>query len=186
MADWLASLLGGLDVPLAAVVGHSMGALVAMAFARLHPERCRVLALLGASAPMPVTERLLSAAEDNDQAAVDMANTWSHSARGQIGANGNPGLWMLGTGARLIERSAPGVFHADLKACNGFAPDELPDAKAPPTLVIAGAADQMTPERAGVAVANAVDARLVVLPGCGHSMLSECPNEVLDALGSIV
>jgi len=186
MADWVESLLDALGVEQAAIVGHSMGSLVAQAFARLHPERCRALALLGTSAPMPVTERLLSAAEDNDHAAVEMANTWSHSPRGQIGANENPGLWMLGTGARLIERSAPGVFHADLAACNGFDPDALPAAIACPALVIAGAADQMTPQRAGQAVADSADARLVVLPGCGHSMLSECPNEVLDALVSIV
>jgi pimeloyl-ACP methyl ester carboxylesterase len=186
MANWVESLLIALGVEQAAVVGHSMGSLVAQAFARLHPERCRALALLGTSAPMPVTERLLSAAEDGDHAAIDMANTWSHSARGQFGANDNPGVWMLGSGARLIERSAPGVFHSDLAACNGFAPDDLPAAISCPTLVIAGSDDQMTPQRAGAAVANAADARLLVLPGCGHAMLSECPNEVLDALASIV
>ena len=33
------------------------------------------LALLGTSAPMPVTDVLLSAAADDDHAAIDMANT---------------------------------------------------------------------------------------------------------------
>jgi pimeloyl-ACP methyl ester carboxylesterase len=186
MADWLKSLLDALQVDQAAVVGHSMGSLVAMTFAKAHPERCRALALLGTSAPMPVTERLLSAAQDDDHAAIEMANTWSHSPRGQIGANDNPGLWMLGVGSKLIERCAPGVFHADLTACNEFAPDQLAGPISCPTLVIAGSADQMTPQRAGAAVADATDARLLVLPGCGHSMLSECPNEVLDALDTIV
>lgn len=186
MANWVAQLLDALQVPRAALVGHSMGSLVAQTFARLHPQRCRALALLGTSAPMPVTERLLSAAEDNDHAAIEMANTWSHSPRGQLGANENPGLWMLGTGARLIERSAPGVFHADLVACNEFAPEELSGSIVCPTLVIAGSADQMTPQRAGAAVADTAHAKLVVLPGCGHSMLSERPNEVLDALATIV
>ncbi len=186
MANWVETLLETLQIEQAAVVGHSMGSLVASAFARLHPQRCRALALLGTSAPMPVTEQLLSAAEDNDHAAIEMANTWSHSPRGQIGANDNPGLWMLGTGARLIERSAPGVFYTDLAACNEFAAEQLPGTISCPTLVIAGGADQMTPQRASTAVADAVDARLVVLPGCGHSMLSECPNEVLDALADIV
>jgi pimeloyl-ACP methyl ester carboxylesterase len=186
MADWLERLLDELGVARVAVVGHSMGSLVAQAFARLHPDRCRALALLATSTPMPVTERLLAAAEDDDHAAVDMANTWSHSSRGRLGANDNPGVWMLGTGARLIERCGPGVYHADLAACNEFVADDLPAAIKCPTLVIAGAADQMTPARAGSAVAAAVDAQLVILPGCGHSMLSECPNEVLDALASIV
>jgi len=186
MVGWLDALLDALEVPQAVLVGHSMGSLVAWTFASRQPERCRALALLGTSAPMPVADRLLAAAADQDHAAVDMVNTWSHSARGRLGASDNPGLWMLGTGARLIERSGPDAFHADLAACNAFAPEQLPGSVRCPTLVIAGSADQMTPQRAGSAVAAAVDARLVVLPGCGHSMLAECPNEVLDALRSIV
>ena len=34
---------------------------------------------------MPVSDVLLNAAMDNDQAAVDMTNVWSHSAKGPVG-----------------------------------------------------------------------------------------------------
>jgi pimeloyl-ACP methyl ester carboxylesterase len=41
----------------------------------------------------------------------------------------------------------------------------------------------MTPIAKGIdAAARLGNARLVRLAGCGHSMLSEQPNEVLDAL----
>ena len=86
MAHWLVAVLDVLGMQQTAVVGHSMGSLVAHSFARLHPKRCRALALLGTSAPMPVTESLLNAAQDNDHAAIDMANGWSHSAQGKLGA----------------------------------------------------------------------------------------------------
>jgi pimeloyl-ACP methyl ester carboxylesterase len=162
-----------------------MGALIAQAFAARHPTRVRALALLGTSVPMPVTERLLTAAKNNEHAATDMANGWSHSARGRLGGNPNPGFWILGGGARLIERSGPGVHYADLAACNAFRSD--PAAIAAPTLVIVGDADQMTPARNGREVAAKIpNARVVTLAGCGHAMLSEQPNQVLDALIGIV
>ena len=185
MAAWLGQVLDALATPTAAVVGHSMGSLVAYRFASTSPDRCRALALLGTSAPMPVTDPLLNAARDNHHAAIDMANTWSHST-GTLGANANPGVWMLTVGERLLERSAPGVFHADLTACNTFDADGDSTIDCP-VLVIAGNDDMMTPARAGLDVAQSLpDARVVRLEGCGHAMLNERPNEVLDALISVV
>ena len=186
MAAWIGKLLDALDTRTAAVVGHSMGSLVAWRFASDYPERCRALALLGTSMPMPVTNLLLDAAQDNHHAAIDMANAWSHSAPGALGANDNPGVWMLAAGERLLERAGPGVFHADLAACNGFRADEAAGEVTCPALVIAGSEDRMTPAKAGLDVASHLpDARVVRLD-CGHAMLSERPNEVLDALIGIV
>ena len=187
MSDWLNDVCAVLEVSTAAVVGHSMGSLVAYRFAVQHAARCRTLALLGASVPMPVTDMLLDAAADNHHAAIEMANTWSHGPHAKLGANRNPGIWMLGAGERLIERSAPGVFHADLAACNAFEPAAVAGGVDVPALVIVGDADQMTPVKAGLNVAESLpDARVVRLDGCGHAMLSERPNEILDALIEIV
>lgn len=186
MAAWLGEVLDALAMAKAAIVGHSMGSLVAYRFASTSPDRCRVLALLGTSAPMPVTDPLLNAAKDNHHAAIDMANTWSHST-GTLGANANPGVWMLNVGERLLERSAPGVFHADLTACNTFGASSAEASIQCPVLVIAGNDDMMTPARAGLNVAQSLpDARVVRLEGCGHAMLNERPNEVLDALITVV
>jgi pimeloyl-ACP methyl ester carboxylesterase len=181
LSDWLARLLDAAGVESVAVAGHSMGALVAFDFAARHRDRCRAIALLGPSLPMPVTQRLLDAAATNDHTAIDMANGWSHSVRGRLGGNEDPGHWMLGVGERLLERAAPGVFHTDLAACNAFRTDvahiDIP------ALIVIGDADQMTSPRSGLAVAATLPgARVVRLPGCGHSMLSEQPNQVLDAL----
>jgi pimeloyl-ACP methyl ester carboxylesterase len=187
MAGWVAEAMTVLGISSAAVVGHSMGSLVAYALACQFPERCRALALLGTSAPMPVTEPLLDASADNDHAAIEMTNTWSHSARGKLGANSNPGMWMLGGGERLLERARPGVLHADFAACNRFDPQAPPGSVQCPSLVLLGEADQMTPAAAGLKVAESLpDARVVRRPGCGHTKLSEKPNEVRDALISLV
>ncbi|MEM8768560.1 MAG: alpha/beta hydrolase [Pseudomonadota bacterium] len=183
MADWLAELLRVLAVPAATVVGHSMGSLVACAFPARHPEQTTAIVLFGASLPMPVTHLLLDAAEDNDHAAFTMANSWSHSTAGSLGGNPVPGMFVLRGGERLLERLAPGVYFADLSACNAFDPAELGPVTVPATVVV-GTEDRMTPQKAGLKVAASLGSETQVrtLAGSGHSMMSECPNEVLDIL----
>ena len=188
MGSWLTRLLDHLQIERAAVIGHSMGSLIALSFAVTEPARVTHLALLGPSEPMPVADQLLDAARENSHDAIDMANTWSHSPRGRLGANPNPGLWMYAGGERLLERAADSVFYSDLRACNGFQmPNEHLAAVRCPTLVISGTSDMMTPARRGADLASHIpNTTLVTLQRCGHAMLSEQPNEVLDALQQLL
>ena len=185
MSDWLSAVLDTLGSEEHVLVGHSMGSLIAWDWAAKNPNHCKKLVLLGTSMPMPVTDQLLNAAKENEDASFEMANTWSHSNRGKLGFNPNPGVWMFGHGQRLMNRSNDDVFYADLLACNDANLD--PAGIECPILLILGESDQMTPHRAGRMVAEQVpSASIVTLPGSGHSMLSECPNEVLDALINFV
>jgi pimeloyl-ACP methyl ester carboxylesterase len=188
MGDWLVKALKAADLKQAAFVGHSMGSLVTLATAARHPQHARALVLMGPSAPMPVHDRLLGAAQSNNHSAIDMLNIWGHSQAGQIGGVGAPGLWKTGAALRLWEQAAPGVIAADLKACNEYSEGPAHAAKVQcPTLVIIGDHDIMTPPAAGRKLAGAIaGARAVVLPNCGHAMLDEQPNGVLDALIEIL
>ncbi|RPG33988.1 MAG: alpha/beta hydrolase [Gammaproteobacteria bacterium TMED92] len=187
MADWVAQLVDAVSPnQCASIVGHSMGSLIAMSAAARHVDKVTKLALLGTSAPMPVSEVLLSAAKDNDQAAIDMTNTWSHSAKGRLGGSENPGLSNLNVGQRLLQQAGRDVLYTDLAACNGFRVDGLRLIQQP-ALVIIGNDDKMTPPRAGLAVADRLtNVQQRQLSGCGHSMLSEKPNDVLDALAQFL
>lgn len=181
MSDWLSKVIASVGNDDHIVVGHSMGSLIAWDWAAKNPDQCRKLVLLGTSMPMPVTDQLLNSAKDNEAASFEMANTWSHSSRGKLGFNLNPGVWMFGHGQRLMNRSIDDTFYADLAACNSA--NLVPGQIQCPTLLILGESDQMTPYSAGKTVADELTkASIVTLPGSGHSMLSECPNEVLDAL----
>ena len=184
LADWLQGVLDALDVREADVVGHSMGALAALECTARHPERVRRLALLGPSAPMPVSDDLLDAAKRDDHVAYELINSWSFAAGSQVGGNRQPGVWMLGNAMRLIERSRPGVLYTDLVACNGYANGNAAAARVRcPTLVVIGARDIMAPPRnAKAMIAALADVRTVMLPEAGHSLMAERPDEVLDAL----
>jgi pimeloyl-ACP methyl ester carboxylesterase len=187
MADWLADLLDAVGVSSATVVGHSMGSLVSCVFAGRYPDRADQVVVFGISAPMPVSDALLDAAADDDRAAFEMANVWSHSTRGSLGGNPVPGMFVLRGGQRLLQRSHPGVYHADLSACNAFNPAEIRTLGMPITVVV-GTEDRMTSAKAGRDVAATLvrardgSAAVRTLQGSGHSMMSECPNEVLDIL----
>ena len=184
LADWLIRLLDARGIATARLTGHSMGSLVALEAAARHPERVSGLALLGTAAPMPVSDALLAATKAGEHGAFDMVTLWGLSRDGQVGGNRAPGLWMTGSGVRLLERSAPGVLFADLTACNAYK-DGLEAAKKIrcPTLLLLGERDAMTPPRAAKALGEAIaGSTTVVLAGCGHMMMVEQPDQVLDAL----
>jgi pimeloyl-ACP methyl ester carboxylesterase len=168
----------------AAVVGHSLGSLATLAFAARHAGRVTRIALLGPAAPMLVSDELIAAALADDHAAFEMINGWSISASKQLGGNAVPGMWMMGSSLRLVERTRPGVLHVDLLACRAYV-NGLADAAAVtcPALVIMGGRDIMTPARNAHALLAALsDRRTVLLPDTGHSMMAEQPDAVLDAL----
>ncbi|HEY1460509.1 MAG TPA: alpha/beta fold hydrolase [Casimicrobiaceae bacterium] len=184
LADWLVTVLDALGIERAVLAGHSLGSLVVLDVAGRHPQRTSHLALLATSVPMRVSDALLSAAASDEAFAYAMITQWSFSDAHQLGGNQQPGMWMIGTGLRLMERCSPGVLHADLSACNEYG-DGLDRAASLslPALLILGERDQMAPLRNARALASALRHVCEVhLPGCGHSLMTEAPDAVLDAL----
>ena len=188
MADWIAALLDGAGIGAAFLVGHSMGSLVVLDAAARHPERACGAVLVGTSAPMPVADALLDPARANEHLALDLVTLWGHSPRAHVGGVGVPGLWTTGGGLRLVERAAPGVLFADLDACNRYANGiERARSVRCPVMLVLGERDSMTPARAARDLESAlpVSRRLVIRHG-GHQLMSERPNQVLDALAEFV
>lgn len=184
MAAWTAALMASTKIDQAAIIGHSMGSLVAIEAAARYPEHVRFIALLGSVVPMPVADKLLSAAGERPHDALAMINVWSHSTRAQIGGNAVPGLWMLGINRRLMERIGAGVLRDGLAACNAYVEGMASAARvACPALILCGSRDQMTPPRGAKRLADALDdATLVTLDGAGHALMAEQPDKVLDIL----
>jgi pimeloyl-ACP methyl ester carboxylesterase len=185
LADWIAAFIDAACVGKAHVVGHSMGALAALDTALRHPASVAKLALVGPSVPMPVGEAFLAAAKDDSPAAFDMQATWGHARLVSLRASAIPGVSLAGASRQLEARSHPGVQYADLAACHAYvpSPDAIRALKVP-TLVIAGRRDQMTPLKAGQALAKEIPGARFVALDAGHAMTTEAPLEVLAALRS--
>src|SRR5712691_9391195 len=184
MADFAAALIAAAGASKAGIIGHSMGSLIALEAAARHPARVSALALIATAAAMPVAPDLLKAAAAGDHAAIDMVSIWGHGFKAGFGGALMPGLWMLGSGIRLLERARPGVLLADLSACNDYRDGLAAAAKVtvPATLVL-GERDLMTPLKAGRALAAVLPrARVITLAGAGHMLMSERPDEVLAAV----
>jgi pimeloyl-ACP methyl ester carboxylesterase len=184
MADWTIKLLDAAGAGKAGLIGHSMGSLVALEAAARHGARVSAVGLVGTAPGIPVAADLLNAAANDDHAAIDMVSIWGHGFRAGLGGSLAPGLWMQGGGSRLLERAPPGVLHADLAACNAYGDGlKAAAAVAQPAIVVIGERDLMTPARSGRQLADALpNARLSVLKGAGHMLMSERPDEVLTAL----
>ena len=184
MADWVDRILDKKKIRTASLVGHSMGALVALEAAARYPQRAARIALIGIAYPMKVAAAFLDAARRNDSSAYDMETIWGHAAQAPLGGNPNPGMWMYGDMLARLARLKPGVLYSDLKACNDYA-EGLDSAKKVgcPALFVLGARDMMTPPRAAEALIKAVgNSKTVRIASSGHSLMAEAPDATLDAL----
>ena len=188
MADWVAELIEVLGVPSIHLVGHSMGALIGLELAARHGDRVARLALLGAAPKMPVHPALLEAAARPEPLARELICDWGFGPAGHFGGHKAPGSWMLGHALRLLGHAAGPRLHADLAACNDYrdGPQAAAEVRCP-TLVLAGAADRMTPAKQGARLAEAIrQSQLLTLPDCGHMMMVEQPGATLDALSAFL
>lgn len=184
MADWVLRALDDLSVERAALVGHSMGSLVALDAASRQTGRVRSLVMVGVSVPLAVSEELMGAAASGSHDALDMLTYWGHSRSAWMGGNDTPGIWMTGSYMRLLERCSDETVTADLRACQEYRTGiEMAGSVTAPTLVLMGSRDVMTPVRgAQEMIGRLADVRTVVFEGAGHALLTERPDEVLDQL----
>jgi pimeloyl-ACP methyl ester carboxylesterase len=188
LAGWIAQLLDAVGAKQATLVGHSMGSLVALEVAARNPERIKRIAMIASAVPMQVSETLLNTSKANDHAAYEMINIFAHGNTAQLGGNRVPGMWMMGSAMRLMERSGNGVLYADFSACNNYAAGlEAAQKLKCPVLMILGKRDLMTPMKvAGDVISKLADVKVVALDGAGHSLMAEKPDEVLDSLISFL
>jgi len=184
MAAWIGRLMDAAGLEKAALVGHSMGAIVVLQAAADLPERVAHIGLLGVADAIPINPDLLDAARRDDPLAYDLVTSWGHGRGAHFGRNQVPGIWMLGTARQLMARNRPGVLFTDLNACNEWQ-GGLEAAKNIncPALVVIGDNDRMTPpKRAQLMVEAIKNCKQVILTDCGHMMMQEQPDQTLDAL----
>ncbi len=183
-AAWVVALMDAAGIGRAALVGHSMGAALALETAAASPDRVSAIALCGVAERMPVHPELLAAARAGERLAFDLIASWGLGRAARIGGHKAPGLWMTGGTLRLLERGRDAVVGTDLGASNDYRGAPAAAAKvACPALFVLGDRDRMTPPRSARPLIEAIDGALVeIVPDCGHMMTVERPDETLAAL----
>lgn len=188
LSDWLLALLDAAGVSKAVLIGHSMGSLIALETAARAPEKTLAVALVGTAYPMKVSPALLDAARDREQDAIDMVNIWSHSGIAQKPSAPGPGFYVQGGSRRLMQHITRGnpakVFFTDFSACNAYDHGEQAAAAVQcPAMFVLGKKDMMTPAKAaGSLIGKLPQAEVVQIEACGHALMAEQPDQVLDAL----
>lgn len=193
-ADWLLALLDALGVPQGrpvALVGHSMGSLIALEAAARAPSRISRLVMVGTAYPMKVSAALLDTSAEAPLKAIDMVNAFSISSLASKPSYPGPGMWLHGSNRALMRRtlngpnaagSAVNLFHHDFSVCDQYTHGLEAAAKVQcaSTLVL-GQYDQMTHPKAAREIAAALKARVVML-NSGHLQMGEDPDGLLAAL----
>ena len=170
-----------------AVVGLSMGAIVAFELWRRAPERIAALALLNTNHRADAPARRIARDRQIDEArAGHLYWLLRDELKPAYPGVAEPGGQLMDRAMAMGLRLGPEVFVAQSQALR-----DRPDSRATlptiscPALVLCGSGDRLCPVRRHEEMAAAIpDARLVVLNGCGHLSTLEQPAAVNTALAS--
>ena len=173
--DAVGELCGALCLGPSVLVGHSLGALVALEAAVAWPDKVRALVLVAAAPSMPVDPELLALLRDDP----DRATSWL--AEHTLSPRAKPAL-RRGFLAAGVGRAAapPEVTRADFEIVSAT---DLGDRLARITCPIAwldGADDAMGP----VACREGRPGSVVNVPDAGHLLPIEAPAAIAEAVAS--
>ncbi len=171
--EWMQAV----DIGSAVLVGHSMGAAIALTMA-LQSLEITKLVLLGAASQFlvnPVLIEKLSIAGQTQQA-VNMIVTWSFSRTSS--------QQLRRSYAEQLVSNQPGVLRQDFLACSSFNLVERAREIRLPSLLLCGQNDVMVPlQRSQELGTQLPRATLKVISRAGHMLMQENPADVASLIG---
>ncbi|HWT04376.1 MAG TPA: alpha/beta hydrolase, partial [Xanthomonadales bacterium] len=195
LAGDVAGVLDALHVERAAVVGHSIGGYVALAFFRMYEERVAGLALVAShvaedasrNAHADPAQRELAAGRDTLAERLERENTMDAAVESYLPRYFAPGVYR--ERPELIERARALMLAQNPRGCAQLvrgmkerldSHDLLEDVRVP-ALVIAGAQDSyLNTETLRATAAAIAGATFVQLDGVGHLPMLESSNKTAD------
>ena len=183
--------LDAMELENVCLVGHSMGAAIALnAALTKHSRICSVVAIGGAS-KMIVNDAILKGLQDTFEATVDNIVKYSwHKKTGAIADSQQMATYFREKAKQRILGAGSRTVHGDFLACSRFDVDKRLEEILVPVLVIASDCDRMVPINVSREMAGKLpNAKFVVLEGCGHfqhiEQTSRVAAELSDFLGNI-
>ncbi|HEY2746074.1 MAG TPA: alpha/beta hydrolase [Polyangia bacterium] len=176
--DAVGTVCAQLKIERAVLVGHSMGALIALDAAAAWPERVAGLILVGGGVRLPVAPEVFVKLGDFARFGKWLARV----------------VWSPSTPLDVVERWGAVAFtadeeitRADFRAVDRFDGTALAPKVRAPTLVLGGADDLMTPPRLSHEVAASIPgARAVIVPDAGHMLMLEEPERFFTEVESFL
>ena len=179
-ASDIAGLLDQLNIQKTAIVGHSMGGYVALAFTRLYPDRVSGLGL--------VSSQVLSDPPDRKEGRYKSAADVAENGIGSVVATMTPKFTAderLQSFARAsMERQQPAAYIGALKAmAERLDSTSLLSSLKVPVVIIHGNSDALIPADRAREVKTALpEAYLVEISGAGHMPMMEAKEKTVQAL----
>jgi len=171
----LKDILGVLKLEHPILIGHSLGAAIALGYAAHYPQDISGVVATGGGLTMPVNPDILNGFTKQPDVILDLMCKISL-------AKENRPKFFDALRASLGQADV-GVVAGDMLACSKFdLTGELNKITAP-VLVICGREDKMTPPAHSEALAAGIArAKLVLIEGAGHMVMMEKPSAFNDAL----
>src|SRR5215211_1017635 len=162
----LAGLLDQLDIRKAAIVGHSMGGYVALAFARLYPDRVNGLGLISSQVLADPPERK----EGRYKSAADVSANGIGSVVETMTPKFTADESLQSYARASMERQQPAAYIGALKAmAERVDSTPLLSSFDDPVVIVHGDSDSLIPiDRAREVKVALPQAHLVEIPGAGH------------------
>jgi len=157
----------------AILIGHSLGAAIALETARHDPDRVSGLGLLSAGSLFHCSKQSLESIKNpamlTDALAWLAANLFASSAEKKLQSRV----------VDALRQARPAVLAADLRACSRYEFTPFPENCHIPVLAVHGSEDQIVLKKdAQYLVYSIPRAKLVSIPSAGHMVMLEAPDRV--------
>jgi pimeloyl-ACP methyl ester carboxylesterase len=177
--EWLKKILDGLKIVKPVLIGHSLGAAIALSFVIRYGTAAAAVVPVAGGVKMPVNPLILEGFLKDPASVIGMAAKFSIAKQNREKFSG-----LI---AESLSRVNPEIIHGDFSACNSMDITEAVAGIRIPALVICGAEDKMTPPSLSQFISDRVPgARLTLIEGAGHFVMMENPEAFNTALKDFV
>jgi pimeloyl-ACP methyl ester carboxylesterase len=167
--EWVKKIIDGLGIFNPLLIGHSLGAAIALGFIIRYDGSAAAVVPVGGGVKMPVNPLILEGLKQDPASIVGMAAKFSVAKQNREK--------FLGLIAGSLLRINPEILHGDFSACNDLDITEAVAGIRVPALVVCGAEDKMTPPSLSQFIRDCIPgARLALIEGAGHFVMMENPE----------
>ena len=182
----LGGVLAALDIERPVLIGHSLGASIALNYVLSNPDGARALVLIAADANLSnLAQRMLTASELIDRVGLEawVARHWSKNPPFSAASlEREPGMleeyraMLLRNDQEDYVRQCLAIAHAEDLA------GRLGDVRQPTLVIVGGSDDRTLPEHGRELASRLADGRMLEIPDVGHTLPLEASGEIASAV----